>query len=118
MYGVPADLDLKFLCGAELIQLCLGLYQIQLHFHPAGDISIQGDWELLDQSVRLIDRDCWGPSREPYQLHALLRKRIMATEVAAPQSFVLRFDSGHVLRVFDNSPEFESFSIEPGNIIV
>ena len=40
MYGVPADLDLAFLHGAELIQVCLGQYQLQFHFHPAGSISV------------------------------------------------------------------------------
>ena len=118
MYGVPAELDLKFLCGAELIQLCLGLYSIQLHVHPTGDISIEGDWELLDGTARLADCNCWGPGRGPYQLHALLGQHVTATEVAAPKSFALQFNSGHLLRVFDNSPEHESFSIQPGDIIV
>jgi hypothetical protein len=118
MYGVPANLDLKFLHGAELTLVGLGLYQINLHFHPEGIISVQGDWELRDETDSLIDRDSWGPGREPYQLHKLLGRSVTVTEVAAPESFALRFDSGHVLRVFDNSPEYESFSIQPGNIFV
>ena len=118
MYGVPANLDLKFLHGAELTLVGLGLYRIHLHFHPEGIITIEGDWELRDETDILIDQDSWGPGREPYQLHKLLGRCVKATEVAAPESFELRFDSGHVLRVFDNSPEYESFSIQPGNIFV
>jgi hypothetical protein len=96
----------------------LGLYQIYLHFHPEGIITIEGDWELRDETGSLIDRECWGPNREPYQLHKLLGRCVIATEVNAPKSFALRFDSGHVLLVFDNSAEYESFSIQPGNIFV
>jgi hypothetical protein len=118
MYGVPANLDLKFLHGAELTLVGLGLYQIYLHFHPEGLITIEGDWELRDNTDSLIDRDSWGPGREPYQLHKLLGRCVKATEVAAPKCFALFFDNEYMLRVFDNSPAYESFSIQPGNIFV
>jgi hypothetical protein len=42
MYGVQADLDLRFLHGAQLTQVCLGQYQIQFHFSPVGSISVEG----------------------------------------------------------------------------
>jgi hypothetical protein len=48
MYGVPTDLDLSFLHGALLIQVCLGQHQVQFHFHPTGSIAVEGGWELRD----------------------------------------------------------------------
>jgi len=119
MGGVPADLDLGFLSGAEPVSVSQGLYQISLVFHPMGIISIEGDWELFDQTGQVIDQDCWGPDRQqPYKLHLLLGHRVVSTEVTAPESFALIFDNGLVLRVYDRSPQYESFSIQPGDIFV
>lgn len=117
MYGVPADLDLSFLRGAELIQVCLGQYQLQFHFHPVGSISVEGGWEMLDATGAVIDRRHDGPDRPPFQLHRLLGQPVVGSEVSAPDWFALRFVGGEVLRVFDDSPQYESFKIEPGGII-
>ena len=80
MYGVPADLNLKFLHQAELIQLCLGLYQLQFHFHPAGSISVEGAWELRDAAGVVIDVSHNVPDRPPYQLHRLIGHRVVGYE--------------------------------------
>jgi hypothetical protein len=118
MYGVPTDLDLGFLHGAELIQVCLGQRQLQFHFHPVGSISVEGRWELRDASGALIDRQHDGPDRPAFQLHRLLGRRVAGSEVCVPAWFALRFEGGDMLRVFDDSPLCESFKIEPGGIIV
>lgn len=117
MYGVSTDLDLSFLHGAELIQVCLGQHQLQFHFHPAGSISVEGGWELQDAAGLGIDGRHDGPDRPPYKLHRLLGRSVVTSEVSAPAWFALRFDSGEVLRVFDDSLQCESFQIEPGGII-
>ena len=117
MNGVPADLNIAFLHGSELIQVCLGQNQLQFHFHPAGSISVEGGWELRDAAGARIDGCHDGPDRPPYQLHRLLGRRVVASEVSAPAWFALRFEGGGVLRVFDDSPQYESFQIEPGGII-
>jgi len=72
LYGVPADPDLAFLRGAELIQVCLDLHQLPFHFHPAGSIYVQGKWELRDASGLQIDGCQDGADRPPYQLHRVL----------------------------------------------
>jgi hypothetical protein len=118
MYGIPAELDLSFLHGAELIQVCLGQYQVQFHFHPAASISVEGGWELLNDAGEWIDHSHDVPERPPYQLHRLLGRRVANSEVTAPKSFALCFEGGEVLRVFDDSEQYESFQIQPGDIIV
>jgi len=52
MPGMSADLDLSFLLGAELIQVCLGVWQVQFHFHPPASVAVEGDWELSDDGGR------------------------------------------------------------------
>jgi hypothetical protein len=112
MYGVPTDLDLGYLHGATLIQVCLGEYQLQFHFHPKGSISVEGRWELHDAAGELIDRLYDGMERPAYQLHRLLGQAVVGTEVAAPVSCALRFQKGEVLRLFDDSQQYESFQID------
>lgn len=119
MYGVPTDLDLSFLQGAEVIQVCLGLHEVQFHFHPAGSVHVQGGWELVGAEGGRIDHGHDRPEqRPPYQIHRLLGRRVAGTEVSPPAWISLRFDDGAVLRIFDDSREHESFQIQPGDIVV
>ena len=127
MYGVPANLPLALFDKATLIQVCLGETQLQFHFQNAGhvgpgstgpSISVEGGWELRDGSGETVDRRESNAAREAYRVHRLLGKQVVGTEMDPPRSFALKFEGGHVLRIFDDSEEYESFSIQPGNIFV
>ena len=127
MYGVPADLPLGMFENATLIQICLSEVQLQFHFQsvdyrwpgPTGpEIAVTGDWELRDASGQIVDRDESNAEREAYRLHRLLGKQVVGTEIDPPRSFALKFEDGHVLRIFDSSEHYESFLIDPGTIVV
>lgn len=118
MYGVPEDLDLSFFHGAELVQVCLSLHQVQFHFHPDVSIHVQGGWELIDAAGGRIDHGHDRPERPPYRIHWLLGRRVVGTEVSPPGRISLRFEGGEALRIFDDSREYESFQIQPGDIVV
>jgi hypothetical protein len=118
MHGIPAGLDLSFLHGAELIQVCLGVWQAQFHFAPQASIAVEGDWELADEEGRVIDQSSDVVREHPFQLHLLLQRVVVGVEVSAPLSFALRFTGGLVLRVFVRGEGHESFSIQPGDIFV
>ena len=118
MYGVPADLDLAFLHGAVLIQIGLGQYQLDFRFHPVASISVEGGWELLDGAGIRIDGQSDELVPPPCLLNRLLGRKVERSEVSAPNWFSLTFEGGEVLRVFDDSKQYESFSIQPGNIFI
>jgi hypothetical protein len=118
MYGVPNGLDLNFLHGSELIQVCLGVHQVQFHFHPVGTIAVEGEWELLRADGSALDRSEPAPRTLPFQLHRLLGQRVTRTQVDPPTSIAVWFESGELLRVYDSSKEYESFTIQPGDIVV
>jgi hypothetical protein len=118
MYGVPRDLSLQGLHGATLIQVAIGEFQIQFHFEPAVELAVEGRWELRDPSGRLVDHAEANAARDVYRVHQLLGRRVTASRVDAPDSIALVFDGGHTLTVFDSSREHESFTIQPGGIIV
>ena len=120
MYGVPADLDLSAFVGAVVERIDLG--QFILHFRfamdPPGVIGVEGDWELRTPSGQLLDHQVEPASREAYRLHTLLGQRVSGYAVDPPTSFMLTFEHGHTLRIFDSSPEYESCSIQPGDIYI
>jgi hypothetical protein len=122
MYGVPANLPLAMFDGATLVQICLGETQLQLQFHnverrTGPSINVEGDWELRDESGETVDHGR-STEREAYRVHVLLGRQVVETEIDPPRSFTLKFEGGLVLRIFDDSEEYESFSIQPGDIFV
>ena len=57
MHGLKPD-DIKHLLhlrGMQLIQVAVGQYQLQFHFHPPGNVSVEGRCELIDNSGTVID---------------------------------------------------------------
>ena len=101
------------------MQICLGEYETHFNFHPDSTISVEGHWELRDPAGALIDQAIDPTAeREAYRVHLVLGKMVESYYIDAPRSFSLRFDSGHVLTIFDNSTQSESFSIQPGNIFI
>ena len=112
MHGIPSDLPLDRFLDHDLIQVCIGEHQIQLHFHPSGTISIEGHWELHDQSGALVDSAQEHRERESYRIHRLLSTSVVQFSIAAPRSFTLFFASGLALTVFDDSEQYETVSLE------
>jgi hypothetical protein len=118
VYGVPEDLDLQFLQGAELIEVCMGLYQVHFIFYPEAHISVEGEWKLYAANGSELDRSRPSPRQEAFQLHRLLGQRVSASAVSSPNWIALRFEAGESLRISDSSKEYESFSIQRGDIFI
>ena len=121
MYGIPADLDLAFLVGSEVIQVCLGSFDIRVRFHPETSIHINGgDWELKDEAGRIIDRASDIPAHErgPFLLHRLPGRRVRAIEMGPPTWLEVVFEEGLALRIIDSLEQYESFEIQPLGLIV
>jgi hypothetical protein len=120
MHGVPEDLDLSPFREAELERIDLGQFILHLRFAAESSpvISVEGHWELRAPDGSLLDCQMEPLEREAYRLHVLLGHMVIDTEVDAPDSFLLRFDTDHTLRIFDRSRQYESFSIEPGGVYV
>lgn len=117
MHGVPESLDLVFLHGCELVQVCLGQFQLQFHFHPVGSIYVEGRWELRNEHDEVIDATNNDPERPPYQFQYLLGRCVTGTEISPPTWVEVRFENEMKLRLFDEA-DYESIQIQPGNIIV
>ena len=129
MYGVPADLDLTPFKGMDLNQICLGAFDLQFHFSSGPSsgpsITVEGSWRLTDANGDTLDESD-GPvglppgnrSRGHWRLRELLTDNVQSGEVDPPRSFSLTFASGRRLTIFDDSDQYETFSIQPGDVYV
>jgi hypothetical protein len=118
MYGVPSDLNLTAFHGRTLTQIWLGEFQLQFNFADEAHLSVEGAWQLLTDDGTLIDVGVRGRQPTEYRLHCLLGRTVLHSEVHAPEWIDLHFSGGVTLRVFDDSAEYVSFSIQPGDIYV
>ena len=111
MYGVPKDLQLERLVGQEFNFIGLGRFQIQFHVSSVVAIHVEGRWELRDTSGALVDSEQEHPDREAYRVHRIIDVPIVRFTIDAPRSFTLFFESGHSLTIYDESEQYESFSV-------
>jgi hypothetical protein len=120
MYGVPKDLPLQRFVGDSINQIRLGLHGVQFHFNSAGSISVDGGkWQLRDASGAIVDESIDDPfTRQQYRVHVIFHSEVTKFDIDAPRSFSLTFANGHKLTIFDDSKQYESFSIQPDGIYV
>ena len=122
MHGVPADLGrhLEMFRGTTLTEIGVGRHILQFRFDGGRQpvLGVEGDWELHGPDAQLVDRNVDPTERDVYRVHVILSREVVGYEVGPPESFTLHFDSGHRLRVFDRSRQYESFSIQPGDVFI
>ena len=118
MHGVSESLDLSSLIGLEVTLICLGSHQIQIILLPEGLISIECPFELIAPSGDMIDNGEPQSLAVGNHLGALLESKIDSATPIPPSTVEVHFDCGHLLRLFDDSEQYESFQIYPGPIVV
>jgi len=111
MYGVPTDLPLEPFVGREFNQICLGRFQLQFHASGAGSIYVEGRWELRDEAQTLVDREQDHVERDAFRLHPIIDLPITRVSIDPPKAFSIFFENGWALTIFDDSPQYEAFSI-------
>jgi hypothetical protein len=79
MYGVPADLPIQAFVGHEANQICLGRFQVQLHFSGFGSIQMEGRWELRDPEGDLVDAAGEHKDRDSYRIHRIIDVPVAAS---------------------------------------
>jgi hypothetical protein len=111
MCGVPKDLQLERLVGHEFNFIGLGRFQIQFHVSSVVAIHVEGRWELRDAAGVIVDSDQEHAERDAYRIHLIIDVPIVRFALDAPRSFTLLFESGHSLTIYDDSEQYESFSV-------
>ena len=109
MYKIPANIDLSFLIGAELDQISITLSQVYFKFDPEGVISIGSAMEVIDGGSAFA----WDSEKANIDLpiKKLFGTKVLKYTVENDRTLVVAFDNGVLLRIYDNSDQYESFQI-------
>lgn len=121
MYGLSADVDLSFLVGRELHQVCIGRHQAILYFPDptAGDVSISIETDIGHKS-KIGELTALYKTIIPAAptLVSLMNCIIVKAFAAPPGTLVLVFSNDEVLEVYDTSLEYESYQISYGGKVI
>jgi hypothetical protein len=113
------DIDLSFLNGRELIQLCIGLYQTIFKFDEDVAISVEGGFRYFDGQDESIWRPGPGSSSRAARTAVLLGAKIENFESDASGTLSLTFSDGRRLTIIGSNNGYESYDItRPGQTIV
>lgn len=114
MYGLdPANIErFAYLRSGELIQVCVGVHDLQFHLHPKGHISVWARCEVLNADGSVAD--VWGEQRSTgfCAFIDLLGGTVSDVSVDDRTTLRLRFVDGRQLVLFDDSEQYESFSVD------
>ena len=122
MYGVPRNIDLSSIQGSTLDHILVARHVICFGFESGTSLRVEGKWELTEPDGAVLDQsaDLSKPvsERGPLRLHACVGQAVLVARPEPPKSIALEFEGGLTLRVFDDSKQYESFHIQPGDIHV
>ena len=119
MYGLNKNIDLNFLNGRELIQVAIGVYQVQFAFDEDVTIYVEGGFSYFDGKDEVV----WKPEPAAADIASrtvmLLGAIIANFEGHENGTLKLIFSNGHRLTIPDLSKQYESYQItRPGATIV
>jgi hypothetical protein len=112
MYGLPDDIDLSFLEGATLLQVCLGENEVILRFDPDLSITIESTFRARTPARQgALFRD---PRSAAAVLVELISDVITKAHGRTDGTLRLSFSRGGVLEIYDDSKQYESYQIQHG----
>jgi hypothetical protein len=109
MFGIPLDLDLSFLIGSDIKEVCEFENQyVILKLNPEREIHIEGGRSL----------EGYIAPNQPVKFQDLEGKRIIAVKIPSTTELNLLLSESIRLRLFDDSTQYESIGIYPEAIII
>ncbi len=108
MYGLPKNFDGSFLVGRTLEGVWFRQFLVNLDFGDTIHISIEGAFGYGDDAIAN------APVRESNLMRSI-GSSVEAATGEADGTLILHFSDGKTLRIFDSSPQYESYSITFGD---
>ncbi len=116
MHGLSRNVNLAFFNGKTLLQACFGVHDLILNFD--GDVSLTVTSSVgcmaLDGRIQQYDN---FRQVAPVVL-AMLNQTILSAEGDEAGTLMLRFHGGGMLAVYDDSKEYESYTIKNGGHMI
>jgi hypothetical protein len=115
VYGLPKQTALSFLIGKQVFHVCFGEYCTSIGFDTVG-ITFEGKYThtITDGREDVQERG----SYPNVDLIRLLGKTVVAATVIEDGTVEVSFSHGDRLRLFDDSPQYESYKISNGDQLI
>lgn len=116
MYGLPLGIDLSFFVGRELFSVHFAMHSLILHFDDDVTVTVTSLVGCIasDGSIQqYVDFRQAAPA-----ILAMLNQTILAAEGDEAGTLTLRFDGGGMLAVYDDSKQYESYTIKNGGQMI
>jgi hypothetical protein len=112
MHGLPKDFDGSFFLGRILEMVCFNQNQIYLHFDDKITVAIESAFSYKDVQVMSV------PVQKS-NLMELLGASVSRVQTGRDGTLELLFDNGSELKIYDTTPQYESYSITyEGHVII
>jgi hypothetical protein len=110
MYRFAPDLDFSFCIGSSLAQIAIGKYDVQFKFGSGATIAVQSKAVVFCQKEPIAN---WSEDNgwSSLAFHGLLNQSVVRGIVVDERTIELQFSEGLVLRLYDESDEYESMQI-------
>ena len=110
MNRIAPGLDLSFCIGHSLDQIAIGKFDVQFKFGSGVTLALQSEGELV-QSGAVVATWTELAGWSSLAFFPLLNQTVARARVFDERTIELQFSEGQVLRLFDNSDQFESMQI-------
>ena len=111
MYGFKKDINLDFLQGRQLRQICVGPLQLQFNFD--GDVMIHVGSMVHIYKKKTSTPEIWKSEEKsiPPGLFGLIEQVIASFDAQPDGTLTIRFASQDTLVIFDDSKQYESYQL-------
>jgi hypothetical protein len=116
MYGLKNTEDLSFLLGACVSQIVISLSALSIDFDQPARLTIFSSFAVSIADNPLIRFD--GSAEDSVALLPLISDVITAASATTSGGLRVNFKSGAVLEIFDDSKQYESFTISNGDQLI
>lgn len=115
MHDLNPKIDLTLLKNRKVVQIAVGLFQVQFGFDEDVRISVEGGFSYFDGKAESAWKPEPGCSSVAAATVGLLGAVITKFEAHENGTLKLEFSNGRQLTIPDSSKEYESYSItRPG----
>jgi hypothetical protein len=112
MNGLPSDIDVGFLLGLQLAQVCFNVNQLFLKFDRDIEVSIESSCAIRSPAGDQVQLEHFR--EEATRICSLVGKRLSRAQRAADGGLTLEFEDAYVLQIFNSNRRYESFQLRRG----
>jgi hypothetical protein len=117
MKGLPEDVELSSLVGEQVLQLCFGSNQVQIHFGDQRYILIEGDCVMHEAGGIPTRLEAGAAASSPFI--RLVGRRVLSARRMEDGGLRLQCSEGIELSLLNDSEAYESFQVHlPGRTYV